>query len=91
MRRPAVDNIARLTGSNHWPGRRETPAEWKGAKSQLKRYRVWMAKGKKTQGGKEIKTVWICKGCPSEPALCVHKDCFEIYHTKLTLVNRCYK
>ena len=62
LRGPAVDNIARLTGRNHWPGRKETPAEWKGAKSKLKRCRVCMAKGKKTQGRKEIKTVWICKG-----------------------------
>ena len=82
LRRPAIDNIARLTGRNHWPGRRETPAELKGAKSKLKRCRACMAKGKKTQGGKEIKTVWICKGCPGEPGLCVDKDCFEIYHTK---------
>ena len=61
MRRPAVDNIARLTGRNHWPGRTETLAEWKGGKSKLKRCRVCMAKGKKTQGGKEIKIVWVCK------------------------------
>ena len=81
LRRSAVDNIARLTGRNHWPGRRETPAEWKGAKSKLKKCKVCMAKGKKTQG-KETKTTWICKGCPGEPGLCVDKDCFEIYHTK---------
>ena len=37
MRRLAVDNIARLTGRNHWPERRVTPAEWKGPKSKLKR------------------------------------------------------
>ena len=40
-----------------------------------------MATGKK-KGGKEIKTVWICKGCPGEPGLYVGKDCFEIYNTK---------
>ena len=27
LRRPALDSIARLTGRNHWPGKRETPAE----------------------------------------------------------------
>ena len=27
LRRPALDNIARLTGRNHWPGRRETTVE----------------------------------------------------------------
>ena len=59
LRRPAVDNMARLTGRNHWPGIRETPAEWKGAKSKLKRCRVCITKERKTQGGKEIKTVWI--------------------------------
>ena len=41
-----------------------------------------MAKGKKTQGGNEIKTVWLCKGCPGEPGLCLDKDGFEIYHPK---------
>ena len=51
-RRQAVGNIVRLTGKNYWPARRETLAEWKGAKSKLKRCRVYMAKGKKTQGGK---------------------------------------
>ena len=25
----AIDNIARLTGRNHWPVKRETPQEWK--------------------------------------------------------------
>ena len=29
-----------------------------------------------------LKSVWICKGCPGEPGLCVDSDCFEIYHTK---------
>ena len=79
--RPTVDNIARLPGRNHWPGR-ETPAEWKGARSKLKRCRVCMAMGKKTPGGEEVKTISICKGCLGEPGLCVDKDCFEIYHTK---------
>ena len=27
LRRPAIDNTARLTGRNHWTGKRETPAE----------------------------------------------------------------
>ena len=82
IRRPPVDNIVRLTGRNHWPARRETPAEWKASKSKLKRCRVCCTKGRKTNGGKEIKTVWICKGCPGEPGLCVDKECFEEYHTK---------
>ena len=31
MGRPAVDDIVRFIGRNHWSGRRETPDEWKGA------------------------------------------------------------
>ena len=31
LRRPAVDNIVRLTGRSYWQARRETTAEWKGA------------------------------------------------------------
>ena len=56
MKRTAVDIIARLTGRNHWPAKRETPAEWKDAKSRVKKCRVCTARGKKTKGGKEIKT-----------------------------------
>ena len=81
-RRPVIDNIARLTGRNHWPGKRETPEGWKDSKSKVKMCRVCNAKGRKTRRGKEIKTTWICKGCPGEPGLCADKDCFEIYHTK---------
>ena len=62
MKRTAVDNIVRLTGRNHWPVKRGTPAEWKDAKSSMKKCRVCTARGKKTKGGKEIKTSQICKG-----------------------------
>ena len=81
-RRPAIDNIARLTGRNHWPGKRETSEGWMDSKSKVKMCRVCNTKGRKTRGGKEIKTTWICKGCPGEPGFCADKDCFEIYHTK---------
>ena len=81
-RRPVMDNIARLIGRNHWPGKRETPKGWIDSKSRVKMCRVCNARGRKTGGGKEIKTTWICKGCPGEPGLCVDKDCFELYHTK---------
>ena len=87
VRRPAIDNIARLTGRNHWPGRRETPEEWKKSKSKTKNCRVCFAKGKKTPAGKDIKTVWICKGCPGEPGLCIEKECFEEYHTKFDFTH----
>ena len=39
MKRTAVDSIARLTGRNHWPAKRETPAEWKDAKFRVKKCR----------------------------------------------------
>ena len=35
LRRTEVDNIARLTGRNHWSGKREAPAEWKDAMNKL--------------------------------------------------------
>ena len=40
MKRTAIDSIARLTGRNHWPAKRETPAEWKDAKCRVKKCRV---------------------------------------------------
>ena len=83
LKRPSIDNIARLNRRNHWPGKRDTPAEWKDVKSKVKMCRVCNAKGKKTKGGKEVKTTWICKGCPGEHGLHVDKECFEEYHTKL--------
>ena len=82
MKGTAVNSRTRLTGRNHWPAKRETPAEWKDAKSRVKKCRVCTDRGKKTKGGKEIKMTWICKGYPGEPGLCVDKGCFELYHTK---------
>ena len=84
IRRPAVDNIIRLTGRNHWPGKREAP-DWKDMKSRTKECRVCVAKGRKTQAGNDIKTTWVCKGCPGQPGLCVDRDCFEIFHTKFNI------
>ena len=81
LKKAGVDNIVRLTGRNHWPAKREAPAEWKKTDFKTKTCRVCTAKGKKTPGGKGIKTIWICKGCPGEPGLCVDK-CFETYHTQ---------
>ena len=81
LNRGGVDNIVRLAGRNHWPAKREAPAGWKAADSKTKICSVCTAKGKKTPSGRGIKTVWICKGCPGKPGLCVDK-CFEIYHTQ---------
>ena len=83
IRRPAIDNKAKLTGRNHLPGKRQVSEDWKDAKSKVKIFRVCNARGKKTKGGKEVETTWICKGCPGEPGLCVEKDCSEVYHTNL--------
>ena len=54
MKRTTVDSIARLTERNHWPVKRETPAEWKDIKSGVKKCRVCTASRKKTKGEKEI-------------------------------------
>ena len=81
VRRPGEDNIVRLTGRNHWPGKRDAP-DWNQMKSRTKICRVCLTKGRRTQAGNSIKTTWICKGCPGNPGLCVDQDCFEIYHTQ---------
>ena len=46
------------------------------------RPRVCCAKGKKTNSGKPLKTVYICKFFPSHPGL--HpEEYFGLYHTQL--------
>ena len=66
MRRPAIDNIVRLTGRNHWPGKSEVSEDWRDAKYKVKFCRICSARGRKTEGGKEVKTIWICKEHPEE-------------------------
>ena len=80
--RAPIDNVARLTGRNHWHTKRVSPEGWKGMQSRTKDCRVCPAKGRLTQSGKHIKTIWVYKGCPGELGLCVEKECFEDYHTK---------
>ena len=47
-----------------------------------KRCRVCYTSGKRTTKGHPLKTVYICRFCPSQPGL--HPDkCFEAYHTLL--------
>ena len=46
LRRPVVDNIARLTERNHWPGRREIPTEWKRCQVQIKEMQSMHGQGK---------------------------------------------
>ena len=48
IRRPAEDNIIRLTGRNYWPEKRDAP-DWNQMKSRAKKCRVCLAKGRKTQ------------------------------------------
>ena len=70
VRRPGEDNIIRLTGRNHWPGRRDAP-DWNQMKSRTEICRVCLAKERRTQAGNPIKMAWICKGYPGNPGLCV--------------------
>ena len=81
----AIDNIAGLTGRNHWPLKRETLQEWKAMKSKTKRCRVCIANGRFTRSGKHIKQLGFARGYPEEPRLCVEKECFEMYHNQFDL------
>ena len=85
--RVAIDNIARLTGRNHCPVKRETPEEWKAMKSKTKRCRVCLAKGRLPRSGKHIKTTWVCKGCPGEPGWVWEKNALNCTIPSLTLVS----
>ena len=70
--RPPIDSIIWLTVGNLWPGKREAP-DWNKMKSKIKRWRVFAARGTRTQSGNVIKTGSFCKGCSGEPGLCVDK------------------
>jgi len=77
-----LDNLSRLTGRNHFPGKRPYEGTGKEKTAKVKQCRVCYARGLRTAKGKPITTTWICKGCPSQPGLCVETGCFEDYHTK---------
>ena len=49
--RVGIENIARLTGRNNWPVKRETPEEWRAIKSKTRRCRVFLAKERFTKSG----------------------------------------
>ena len=78
----AVDSIARLTGRNHFPCKREYEGQGSRRSSKKKACRVCYARGLRTAKGGVIETTWICDACPTAPGLCVEKGCFKHYHTK---------
>ena len=78
------DTILRLTGQ-HFPEQRKADENAKD-KRPSKKCRVCYAKGFRSNKGQPLKTVYICKSCPSQPGL--HVDgCFEIYHNFLFLFS----
>jgi len=74
----AVDSIARLTGRNHFPCKRQHDGQGSRRASKKKVCRVCYARGLRTEKGGAIETTWLCDACLSAPGLCVEKD----YHTK---------
>jgi len=77
------DSVARLTGREHFPSKREYEGEGSKRSSKKKKCRVCTARGLKTPKGGFVETTWVCEACPSNPGLCVDKGCFREYHTKL--------
>ena len=74
------ETCSRITG-RHFPSIKQAAP---GARDQrpTKQCKVCKARNKKTDKGKPLKTIYVCKCCPSEPGL--HPDgCFEIYHTMI--------
>ena len=80
---PRVDNIFRLTGRLHFPGKREYEGDGQRHKSKKKECRVCRARNIKTPSGRFVETTWVCKYCPGEHGFCVEKPCFQVYHTIL--------
>ena len=78
-----LDSLSRLTGRNHFPGKRHYEGTGSKKTAKVKQCRVCYARGLRTAKGRPIETTWICKGCPSHPGLCIETNCFEAYHTKL--------
>jgi hypothetical protein len=80
---PQLDNIIRLTGRNHFPGKRPSETLRSKMPSKSKKCRVCRARGVTTVKGGPIKTAWVCMACPDQPGLCIDRQCFADYHTKL--------
>ena len=77
------ESVARLTGREHFPSKREYEGEGHKRSSKKKKCRVCTARGLKSPKGGPVETTWVCEACPSIPGLCVEKGCFREYHTKL--------
>ena len=77
------DSVARLTGREHFPSKREYEGEGHKRSSKKKKCRVCTARGLRSPKGGQVETTWVCEACPSIPGLCVEKGCFREYHTKL--------
>ena len=77
---PGTDLPDRLTG-RHFPSQKPGVEGSKDPRP-TKKCRVCKARGVTTNKGGPMKTVYICRFCPSNPGL--HPDkCFELYHTIL--------
>lgn len=76
-----LDSVARLTGRDHFPSKREYDGEGRKRTSKKKKCRVCAARGLRTAKGSPVETTWVCGACPSIPGLCVEKGCFRQYHT----------
>ena len=75
---PADETITRLRG-RHFPSLLR-PTEGARDPRPTKKCRVCYARGKRTNKGGPLKTVYVCYDCPSVPGL--HRtECFQAYHT----------
>ena len=77
---PPDDTFYRLTGM-HFPATKQRSQDAEDTRP-TKNCKVCYACGIRINKGKPVKTVHICKTCPSKPGLHIEK-CFELYHTEL--------
>ena len=82
-----VDSVARLTGREHFPCKREYDGKGKKRSSKKKECRVCRARGIRTPKGGPVETTWVCESCPSVPGLCVDRSCFRDYHVMFDYSN----
>ena len=75
-----LDSVARLTGREHFPTKREYEGKGKKRSSKKKECRVCHARGVKTSKGGPVETTRVCEECPSVPGLCLDRGCFRDYH-----------